>query len=355
MRVMQFTKNRTLAAKGGAILLLLAYHLFENANLVESMNVNYAPFGLQDFLMITGFGNICVAVFVFLSAYGIAKGLLAVEKFDVRKAYKQAAKRFFKLMVNFFVLYASVCLVWFYKFDFVSLYGEGMQGFLYMLTDATGFAQFFGTPNLNMTWWYMEIAYILIFLVPFLVWLVRKIGYPVILVALFFPAMISLDQGVERYLLTAVFGVCAAYGNWFEHLMAKKIPVTVKWIVAAGGLALCVLVRQNYAVHEQYLHVVDAPIALFVVWVAGVLFGALPIVSKVLEFIGKHSMNIYMVHTFFYMILWRDEIYRFQYAGLIFLALLTVSLAYSVVLEAIKGFAMKLSKKLPVEKWRKVQ
>jgi len=352
---MQFTKNRTLAAKGVAILLLLAYHLFENGNIIADMNVKYGPLGLEPFLLITGFGNICVAVFVFLSAYGIAKGLLAAEKFDARKAYKQAAKRFLKLMTNFFVLYVSVCLLWFYKFDFVALYGGGIQGLLYMLTDATGLSAFFGTPNLNMTWWYMEIAYILVFLVPFLVWVVRKIGYPVILIALFLPAIISFDSGVERYLITAVLGVCAAYGNWFEHLMAKKVNVVFKWLVAAGGLVLCVLVRQNFAVREHYLHIVEAPIALFLVWVAGVLLGAIPVLSKVLEFIGKHSMNIYLVHTFFYMILWRNEIYRFQYAGLIFLVLLVVSLGYSVVLEAIKGIAIKLSKKLPVEKWRKIQ
>ncbi len=352
---MQFTKNRTQVAKGGAILLLLAYHLFESANLVESMNVNHAPLGLQSFLMITGFGNICVAVFVFLSAYGIAKGLLTAEKFDARRAYKQAAKRFFKLMLNFFVLYVSVNLLWFYKFDYKSLYGERMQGFLHMLTDATGLSMFFATPNLNMTWWYMEIAYILIFLVPFLVWLVKKIGYPVLLLAFFIPEILSFNPDVEKYLLTAVLGVCAAYGSWFEHLMAKKINPVVQWIVAAAGLVLCVLVRQNFAVHENYLHVVDAPVALFFVWVSGVLFGSVPVLSKILEFIGKHSMNIYMVHTFFYMILWRKEIYQFKYAGLIFLALLVVSLGYSVVLEVIKSLVIKISKKLPVEKWRKIQ
>lgn len=352
---MQFTKSRTLVAKGGAILLLLAYHLFESANLVQSMNVNYAPFGLQDFLMITGFGNICVAVFVFLTAYGIAKGLFAAEQFDAHAAYRQATKRFFKLMANFFVLYVSVNLLWFYKFDYEALYGERMQGFLHMLTDATGLSMFFGTPNLNMTWWYMEVAYILIFLVPFLVWLVKKIGYPVMLLAFFVPAIVSFNPDAEKYLLTAVFGVCAAYGNWFEHLMEKKIHPLVQWLAAAGGLVLCVLVRQNFAVHEHYLHVVDAPIALFFVWVAGVLVGSVPVVSKVLAFIGKHSMNIYMVHTFFYMILWRKEIYQFKYAGLIFVALLVVSLLYSVVLEAIKSLVVRISKKLPVEKWQKIQ
>lgn len=351
---MQFTKNRSLAAKGSAVLLLLFYHLFESAELVENMGVIYAPFSLQDFLMLTGFGNICVAVFVFLTSYGIAKGLFETEA-DAKTAYAQAVRRFFKLMANFFVLYISVNLLWFTKFDYKSLYGEGMQGLLYMLTDATGLSMFFKTPNLNMTWWYMELAYILIFLIPFLTWLVKKIGYPVMLLAFLAPAVITFNPDVKRYLLTAVAGVCAAYGGWFEKLSKKAGKLWLQWLVAVGGLALCVLIRQNYAVHTQYLWVADAPIAMFIVWVSGGLCGSVPVLSKILQFIGKHSMNIYMVHTFFYMILWQKEIYRFHYAGLIYGVLLAVSLLYSVVLEAIKRLVITGSKKLPMEKWQKVQ
>ena len=104
----QFSKENTNVVKGFAIILLLIYHLFENENLVTSLEVNYAPFGLADFLTFTGFGNICVAVFVFLTGYGISKGLYAREGITVKEAYGQATKRFFKLMGNFAVLFASV-------------------------------------------------------------------------------------------------------------------------------------------------------------------------------------------------------------------------------------------------------
>lgn len=341
----QFTKKQTLAVKGLAILLLLTYHLFETEHLVTSMNVNYAPFELPDFLMFTGFGNICVAVFVFLTAYGIAKGLLEAGEITAQQAYGQATKRFLRLMLNFVILYASVNALWWYKFDYRSLYGEKKQGFLYMLTDATGLSMFFDTPTLNMTWWYMEIAYLLIFLVPFLVWLVKKIGYPILLLALFVPAMIVVQPDLERYLFTAVVGVCAAYGKWPEWLMSRKWNPVLQWVAAFAGFAVCVLVRQNFAVQESYVHIVDAFVALFLVWFAGVLLDSVPVLSTILEFIGKHAMNIYLVHTFFYMALWQKYIYQFKYAGLILLVLLAVCLIYSIVLEGLKKGVQFLIKK----------
>ena len=332
-----FTKDRSLAAKGLAILLLLVYHLFENEQLVTSMGVIHSPFSLQSFLTFTGFGNVCVSVFVFLTAYGISTGLYAQnEAFSLANAYRQAGKRFVILLANFAVLYLSVNLLWWYKFDYQSLYGVNKQGFLYMLTDATGLSMFFGTPSLNLTWWYMEIAYILIFLVPVLVWLVKKLGYYALLLTCFVPFILVFQPDVERYLFVAVFGVCASYGHWLDKLLNWKLHIGLQWLIGIVGFVLCVLIRQNYVVHEYYIQLVDAPIALFLVYLGAVLIGSVPVLGKVTAFIGKHSMNIYLVHTFFYMALWRQYIYYFKYAGITFLLLLVSCLLYSVVLELIK-------------------
>ena len=298
----QFTRTHSNMAKGLAILLLLAYHLFENEELITSMEVNYAPFSLEGFLCFSGFGNICVSMFVFLTAFGIARGLegqWSPEGLCWKSAYGQAARRFLRLMLNFTILYASVSLLWWYKFDYQSLYGAGKQGVLPLLTDALGLSMFFGTPTLNDTWWYMEIAYLLIFLVPLLAGLTEKIGWPIL-------------------------------------PLAFKLHPVLKWLAAAAGFVLCVLIRQNYMVHEYYIHLIDAPVSLFLVLVGAGVAGRVPVLGKALAFVGKHSMNIYLVHTFFYKILWRPYIYRFRYAGITFLLLLAVCLVYSVALEAVK-------------------
>lgn len=346
----QFTKTHSNMAKGLAILLLLVYHLFENEELITSMGVNHAPFSLEGFLLFSGFGNICVAVFVFLTAFGIAAGLFAgtdgpTDQRFWKTAYGQAAKRFFRLMLRFALLYLSVTALWWHKFDYASLYGADKQGGLLLLTDALGLSMFFGTPTLNATWWYMEIAYLLIFLVPLLTWLTAKMGYPILLAAFLLPHAVAVQPDLKRYLFAAVFGVCAAYGRWPERLLNLKVHRAVQWTAGILGFALCVLIRQNFMVHEYYIHLVDAPVALFLVYVATALLGSLPVLGKALAFLGEYSMNIYLVHTFFYQILWRQQIYRFRYAGITFLLLLCSCLLYSVALEGLKRIVRTLWKR----------
>ena len=331
-----FDKEKSKEVKGLAILFLLAYHLFESADLVNSMGVNYAPFSLENFLLVTGFGNVCVSVFVFLTAYGISAGIWKQEGLTIGDAYKQACRRFFRLVWQFFALFLSVNILWGVFFDYDKLYGMNKQGMFYLLTDATGFSQFFDTPTLNLTWWYMKVAYILIFLIPAVAFAVRKIGNPMLIIAFLLPFAVEMDKDVQRYFFVAVFGVCAAHGKWIDKLFNIKIPCIVKWILGFGLLVLSILVRQNYVVYQTYVAYVDAPIVLVIVYFACQVLGSIPVLRKVLAFIGTHSMNIYLVHTFFYMSLWRAFIYRFKYAGLIFLALLVTTLLYSVILEFIK-------------------
>lgn len=323
-------------AKGLAILLLLTYHLFENETLVTSLNVIYKPFSLSGFLTLTGFGNVCVSIFVFLTAFGIASGLLSQPDVTPAAAYRQAVKRFVILMIHFSVLYLSVNLLWWHFFDYQSLYGLNKQGLLYILTDAAGLSMFFSTPTLNATWWYMEIAYLLIFLVPLLTGLVKKIGYPILFLAAFLPYIVTFNPDLERYLFVAVFGVCAAYGKWPDKLLNLKLHPVFQWLIGIAGFVLCVLVRQNYVVYETYVHLLDAPIALFLVWLSASLIGSVPLLGKAFAFLGKHAMNIYLVHTFFYMALWQKYIYYFKYAGITFLLLLASCLIYSVLLEFLK-------------------
>lgn len=346
MREGEFSRESTLIVKGVAILFLLQYHLFGDAVTIADLQVDYRPFPLEGFLTFSKFGNVSVAVFVFLTAYGITRGLMEQEGITARNMYRQALWRMLRLMAGFAALYASVTLVWMRWFDFPSLYGEGKQGLLYMLADGMGLAQILDTPTLNMTWWYMEIAYALIFLAPLLHILVQKIGYSLLPVMVLVPILVELNPDISRYLFTAAVGVCAAYGNWPGRMLKIRMRPALGWTVGCAGLALCVMIRQNFFVQERFLHLADGGMAVFLVWFSTALPGSVPVVKKVLGFIGRYSMNIYLAHTFFYMILWRHYIYAFRYAGAILTALLLASLAWSVALEQVKTGVLWLIKKL---------
>lgn len=351
-----FTKEHTNIAKGFAIILLLMYHLFHNEYDTIVMGVNYAPLSPQIFYMMCGFGNVCVSIFVFLTAYGISKGIFQQEKLDIKGAYGQAFKRFIKLMFNFLLLYISVNIFMFPYFNVKLLYGGGCQGLLQMVTDALGLHMFFGGTTMNISWWYMEVAYILIFLVPALAFLTKKIGYYIIPIMLFLPYVISLNFDIEKYLMVATIGVCAAYGNWIDKIIEWKLHISLKWLIGIAGLVLCVIVRQNQLVQDYYLELADAAISLFVVCMTTIVIGSIPGIRKAFAFIGRHSMNIYLVHTFFYLSIWKYETYRFKYAILILLFLLAATLVYSIVLEGLKKLGgwlyRKIKEKIQIKKAR---
>lgn len=346
-----FSKNDTLTAKGLAVLLLLFYHLFYEEHVLTALQVNYAPIPGNVFLMAAGFGNICVAVFVMITAYGITKSILNDSAMTVKAAYDLAWKRFLKLMAGFAGLYLSVILVWSRSFDLQSLYGKGKQGLLLMICDGLGLSQVFGTPTLNDTWWYMALAYTFIFLIPVLAFGVKKTGVVLLAFSFFAPMIFRLTFDMARYFFVAVFGVCAAYGNWFEKMFNLRMHGIVKWCVGVLGLVLCVLIRQNAVVKDYFANYVDAPIAFFVICFAVMLPGMIPGVKQVLQYMGKHSMNIYLVHSFFYLIIHRSFIYGFRHAGIIFLALVLVSLGYSMIFEGLRKLIWEIWSRIVI-RWK---
>ena len=60
------------------------------------------------------------------------------------------------------------------------------------------------------------------------------------------------------------------------------------------------------------------------------------VVSRLLEFLGAHSMNIFLFHTYIYYMWFKDWIYSFYNPLLIFMVLLIVCIAISLFLEAVK-------------------
>ena len=338
----RFTKEQSLVVKGIAIMLLLLYHLFHEKSVLTEMSVDYAPLSESAFLRFAGFGNICVAVFVFLTAYGISLDVFKVEEYTIKEVYSKAAGRFWKLVLNFFWVYATMNLLCIGHLNYGSLYGDGKQGFLQMLCDALGFSTILGTPILNGTWWYMKLAYIFIFLVPLLALVTKRVGKTALMLGFFLPFVVQMDSDVERYFFVAVFGVVAAHENWPEKIMNLKIHPIIWWVIAIPTSVVCVLVRQNAVVKGFYWNYIDAIIAFLIVCIAITTVGRVPIIRSALQFLGKHSMNIFLAHTFFYLIIWRNYVYYFENAIVTFLILLGVSLLYSVVLEWIKKGTKKI-------------
>ena len=99
---MQFTKKDTALVKGVAILMMLFHHCFESAGRYAGYDMNFFPLNESQTITIASFFKICVALFVFLSGYGIAKSL---EKTPQEGYTRQIGRRTFSLMSGYWFIF----------------------------------------------------------------------------------------------------------------------------------------------------------------------------------------------------------------------------------------------------------
>lgn len=338
-----FTKSDTLTAKGVAISLMFFYHLFHEAADVENLGVIFAPFSKEVFLMLSGFGNICVAMFVFLSAYGISAKIREAGSgySETGTAVKSTAKRLISLMLRFVFVYLLINACLWMFFDYGNLYGTGFQGAVCTVTDMLGLAELFGTPTLNLTWWYMPLAYLIILMVPVLYRGAQKIKWLLLPLAMLLPLFLEMNTYYYMYICAAIWGVCAFSGDWNGRIREWKIPVWGKAAAFLLLMALCIPVRQNYLIRENFSYITEGAVALVFCFGSAFLFSKIPVIGLILRFWGKHSMTMYLVHTFVYLTLFRGFTYSFRYGALIWLVLMAVCTAFAVASDVLYDCLMK--------------
>jgi len=212
--LISISKDETLMLKGVALILLLMHHLF------------YASPELYDDICVAGYGlvhmiglnsKLCVAVFVFLSGYGLAAGNPA-DSFKLRLFFKH---RFTKLFSNFWFIWLVFVPVGFVFFDYTlsSVYGENFQ-IMKLIAQFFGLQYFFGYHGLNATWWFMSCIILLYLLFP----VINKLSNNGLIVTAVFafamqfidiPYLESICAPVRYYLLTFILGV-VAHRNWYS-------------------------------------------------------------------------------------------------------------------------------------------
>lgn len=338
-----FSKKSTLVTKGVLIILLLMHHLFYG-DAIGRFGV--ATIVKNDIFLteIIQFGNICLGGFAFLSAFGIAKKIKTIGTEDHAKRLKVTLLRFIKVEAAVFFVYVLAVL---YKHFVMNepikeFYMGARNQFepIYMIIDGLGLASFFGTKYLNSTWWYMSFAVALIFAMPIISWLYEKFRYVLIPVSLMLPLVIFNSNIYFSLLLSsAVLGTAFAYEGWFEVLHQKLQGTNKKQYILRKSLAFIVAVLllfvafemgNNIASHYMY------PFGIMIAFLCYEFLESIPGIKHILMFLGKHSTNIFLIHSFIYLYFYEEFIYSFGYDWLILLVLLLLCLIVSAVVELLK-------------------
>ncbi len=353
---MSFSIKETQVAKGVAIILMVYHHLFFDKAISEPYGIIVPLIGEEFWYQGAQLAKVCVAVFVFLSAFGIAKATKRWRKRNITQRYKDVQiaeytiKRYISVMAGFlFVFVITVAASYLLHNTGIGLsnpngvYGTGFYGILYLLLDGLGLSFISGNPTLNSEWWYMSIAVLIIFTMPlFLQWYEKNgiISWGCCLF-LAFPLYRLLGEGIGHLMLLPL-GIAFAENDWFEKLKSKNIfkqdnvaakisSKMVRLVVAFGCLFICLsfaLVNNGF----YFGYHLAAPVLIYICHEA---FSDIPVLGSFLALLGGHSMNIYFTHTTL-MRIFTDELFSLRYGVLIVVVLLMASMVLSIVLEQIK-------------------
>lgn len=176
-----FTKEDSVKVKGIAIILMLIHHCFLNADRYKGQEVIFAPFSEAVWNEWGLYFKICVALFVFTSAYGLTISFKNVNSdFNMprEKVVRIITARYIKLISAYmfvFIMLQLYSLVM-QKGRYAYIYGSKPTGIIYMLIDMLGLADIIGTPTFIATFWYMGFAQTIIFGMPLFIAVYKRGG-----------------------------------------------------------------------------------------------------------------------------------------------------------------------------------
>ena len=352
---MKFTKEHTMQMKGIAIIILLFHHCFLNAQRWATVPyeklattkgwgyypISFAPFSSHTIQYLASFSKICVAMFVFMTGYGMWVSYESQKKKTTMSNYIK--KRMVTLMTGFLIIFVVTEVLAIPTGRFIEVYGHDFRSVVYMIIDALGLAKLLGTPLFCLTWWYMSLAIVLIMIFPFVHSIMEKYQWVVVVASIIVPRACGFGQSTDlfRYLLAYTLGMYFAQHDLLARIKEKFMEQNVEGkllslIVSLIGLAVIIKRRQNAWIGWKYLDFWDGFAAMYVIIISYIYILNGKWIVKGLGFLGKHSMNIFLIHSFYRDVFFHEFTYSFYYAWLDYIVLMAISLVTSIVLEWFK-------------------
>lgn len=352
---MKFTKEHTMQMKGIAIIILLFHHCFLNAQRWATVPyeklattkgwgyypISFAPFSSHTIQYLASFSKICVAMFVFMTGYGMWVSYESQKKKTTMSNYIK--KRMVTLMTGFLIIFVVTEILAIPTGRFIEVYGHDFRSVVYMIIDALGLAKLLGTPLFCLTWWYMSLAIVLIMIFPFVHSIMGKYQWVVVVASIIVPRACGFGQSTDlfRYLLAYTLGMYFAQHDLLVRIKEKFMEQNVagkllSLIVSLIGLAVIIKCRQNAWIGWKYLDFWDGFAAMYVIVNSYIYILNGKWIVKGLGFLGKHSMNIFLIHSFYRDVFFHEFTYSFYYAWLDYIVLMAISLVTSIVLEWFK-------------------
>jgi membrane-bound acyltransferase YfiQ involved in biofilm formation len=325
MTLEKFDISITNASKGMALMLILWHHLF-----YEKPEMGWVVF--QTALL----AKVCVGIYVLLSGYGLAESSKK-KKLEILSFYK---KRVIKLYMNYWLIALIFIPIGtlFMGRSLESVFGK--DAYFDLFIQMIGIHMFTDVGyGYNATWWFMSLIIVLYAIFPFAFSLTKKFKLWFLAfcaVLLFVPIPL-----VNDWIFPFAVGIYLSQIDGFVRLFG--------WLQKQGNLRILILLSLTIfaAWYRQNGYLFDSVRAdtffgiLLILWTTELVLVSSS-AKKALEFIGIHSFNIFLFHTFIYYYYFPDFIYSFKNPLLIFTVLLGICLIISMGIEAFKKRVEKL-------------
>lgn len=338
---MKFTKNHTLCMKGIAILIMFFHHNYLGPDRWLDSPINFYPFSEATVVYIAKFCKICVGMFVLLTGYGMMVSCKNRIK-DDKEMRKYILNRYLTMMLGYILIFILVQVLSVFTGRFRYIYGNGMYAWIYLFIDAVGLAHLFNTPTFCPTWWYMSLATLLIIIFPIAKKLIEKYQGLVLAAAVMVPVALKLPfTDLVRWLFCYCLGIYIAEHDLFvkikeKYLKLDHIKRAIVFVFMFLGIGVIIKLRQSPGFGMKFLYLWEGLAPAYVILFSYMFLMRIRPLSTFLKFLGKHSMNMFLIHTMFRAVFFHDFMYSFYYAWIDYIVLVIVSVASSLAVEAFK-------------------
>lgn len=330
---------------------MVFHHCFLGPSRYAGQEVIFAPFSEATINSIALSMKVCVAIFTFLSGYGIAISYSRMTDYSIKNVVKNVFRRWYRMILPFIFVW---CLLNVYSLItnrgwYTRWFGKGPTSVLYAVIDAFGLAQVFGTPTFMPTFWYMSLAQIIVVVFPILFLIYKKLGPVVLLIIASAFSLIFLTKPLEflnkgclaffpTYIVVVCLGLVCSSKNLLVKIKDFKV-INISFLnriihlIIIAGLIIAGFYIRPYIYHSIFIGIFDAVFCLAMVMFMFEFVNNIPVVKYIFYFLGIHSMTIFLIHNFIRAAWYYRFTYSFKYPILIAFVLLCISTAIAVVID----------------------
>lgn len=357
---MELEKKDMRMAQGAAILMMVIVHLFakKGADVYGSPLIWVKPD--VPLVYYLGFlGGICLPFYCFCTGYAL---FVQFSNMELKQYLK---KTYFRLII-FLIRFWVICIIFSIVGIIFDQYGE-VPGNIYRFL-----GNFFLLEHTyNGAWWFASTYTVFILISPLFLKLVKKahsrvlfILFAIIFCAYYICNMIDLfvtsseDYYWKGFLLRKISDlwyvsffyvvgmlfakekIISRIRQWLDRVAGEKRKVYLFVVVIVTTLAVCVI--------ELTVSMYFFSIFYFICFH---LWKKPDKIEKFFLFFGKHSTNIWLIHMFFYLFIFKDLVFVVKYPVFVFTFMLGLSLACSYIVEFIIKLLWKSTLFRKLEKW----